>query len=89
MDAAKHFQGNRPPIWSWSSMHGTALVKMSELSPLSTSRMQENILFENVRKSHLENHAPVVLELNKEISTKLIAIAFSKFANLCSPGKHF
>ncbi|XP_078044125.1 myotubularin-related protein 10-B isoform X2 [Augochlora pura] len=85
MDAVKHFQGNRPPIWSWSSAHGAALVKMSELSPLITNRMQENILFENVRKSHPQKKAPFVLELNKEISIKLIAISFSKFANLCSP----
>lgn len=85
MDAAKHFQGNRPPIWSWSSIRGAALVKMSELSPLVTNRMQENIMFENVRKSHPQKMPPVVLELNKEISVKLIAVAFSKLANLCSP----
>ncbi|XP_076683538.1 myotubularin-related protein 10-B isoform X3 [Andrena cerasifolii] len=85
MDAAKHFQGNRPPIWSWSSVHGAALVKMSELSPLVTNRMQENIMFENVRKSHPQKMAPIVLELNKDVSVKLIAVAFSKFATLCSP----
>lgn len=86
MDAAKHFQGNRPPIWSWSTVHGAALVKMSELSPLVTNRMQENILFENVRKSHPQKMPPVVLELNKDINVKLIAATFSKFASLCSPG---
>ncbi|XP_076652050.1 myotubularin-related protein 10-B [Halictus rubicundus] len=85
MDAVKHFQGNRPPVWSWSSAHGAALVKMSELSPLITNRMQENILFENVRKSHPQKRAPFVLELNKEINIKLIAASFSKFASLCSP----
>ncbi|XP_029034885.2 myotubularin-related protein 10-B isoform X2 [Osmia bicornis bicornis] len=85
LDAAKHFQGNRPPIWSWSSAHGAALVKMSELSPLITNRMQENIMFENVRKSHPQKMPPIVLELNKEISIKLVAVAFSKLANLCSP----
>lgn len=87
LDAAKHFQGNRPPIWSWSSAHGAALVKMSELSPLITNRMQENIMFENVRKSHPQKMPPIVLELNKEISIKLVAVAFLKLANLCSPGK--
>ncbi|XP_076237687.1 myotubularin-related protein 10-B [Calliopsis andreniformis] len=85
MDAAKHFQGNRPPVWSWSSTHGAALVKMSELSPLVTNRMQENIMFENVRKSHPQKMPPVVLELNKQVNVKLIKRAFSKFASLCSP----
>ncbi|XP_017791187.1 PREDICTED: myotubularin-related protein 10-B [Habropoda laboriosa] len=85
MDAAKHFQGSRPPIWAWSSAHGAALVKMPELSPLVTNRMQENIMFENVRKSHPQKMPPIVLELNKDINIKLIAIAFSKFASLCSP----
>ncbi|CAK9826975.1 Myotubularin-related protein 10-B [Anthophora retusa] len=85
MDAAKHFQGSRPPIWAWSSTHGAALVKMSELSPLVTNRMQENIMFENVRKSHPQKMPPIVLELNKDINIKLIAVAFSKFASLCSP----
>ncbi|KAF3427363.1 hypothetical protein E2986_04716 [Frieseomelitta varia] len=85
IDAAKRFQGNRPPIWSWSNARGAALVKMPELSPLVTNRIQENIMFENVRKSHPQKMPPVVLELNKGISVKLIAIAFSKFASLCSP----
>ena len=86
IDAAKRFQGNRPPIWSWSNARGAALVKMPELSPLVTNRIQENIMFENVRKSHPQKMPPVVLELNKSISVKLIAIAFSKFTSLCSPG---
>ncbi|XP_033198188.1 myotubularin-related protein 10-B [Bombus vosnesenskii] len=85
IDAAKRFQGNRPPIWSWSNARGAALVKMSELSPLVTNRIQENIMFENVRKSHPQKMPPIVLELNKGISVKLIALAFSKFVSLCSP----
>lgn len=89
MDASKHFQGNRPPIWSWSSTHGAALVKMSELSLLATKRMQENIMFENVRKSHPRKMPPVVLELNKDVNVKFIAVAFSKFASLCSPGEFY
>ncbi|XP_054016584.1 myotubularin-related protein 10-B isoform X1 [Hylaeus anthracinus] len=84
MDAAKHFQGNRPPIWSWSSTNGAALVKTSELSLLA-KRTQENIMFENVRKSHPRQKELVVLELNKDVNVKFIAVAFAKFANLCSP----
>lgn len=44
-------------------------------------------MFENVRKSHPQKMAPIVLELNKDVSVKLIAVAFSKFATLCSPGE--
>lgn len=86
-DAARHFQGNRPPIWSWTNAHGAALVKMSELLPTITERMQENIMFENVRKSHPQKIPPVVIELNKEINVKLIAASFTKFISLCTPGK--
>lgn len=84
-EAAKYFQGNRPPIWSWSNDHGAALVKMSELLPSVTNRVQENIMFENVRKSHPHKMPPVVIELNKSVNVKSVAVSFSKFANLCSP----
>lgn len=84
-DAAKHFQGKRPPVWSWTNAHGAALVKMPELLPTITERMHENIIFENIRKSHPQKNPPVVIELNKEINVKLIAAAFTKFINLCSP----
>ncbi|KAG7210302.1 hypothetical protein KM043_011844 [Ampulex compressa] len=84
-DAAKYFQGNRPPVWSWSNAYGAALVKMSELSTTVTERMQENIMFENIRKSHPRKMPPVVIELSKDISVKSVAIGFTKFASLCSP----
>ncbi|EFN85801.1 myotubularin-related protein 10-B isoform X1 [Harpegnathos saltator] len=83
-DAAKHFQGNRPLVWSWTSVYGAALVKMSELLPTITERRHENIMFENIRKSHPQKMQPVVIELNKEINVKLIAVGFSKFISLCS-----
>lgn len=86
-DAARHFQGNRPPVWSWTNVYGAALVKMSELLPTITERRQENIMFENVRKSHPQKMPPVVIELNKDINVKLIAVGFSKFISLCSAGK--
>jgi len=86
-DAARHFQGNRPPVWSWTNAYGAALVKMPELLPTITERMHENIMFENIRKSHPQKNPPIVIELNKEINVKLIAMAFTKFTNLCSPGK--
>ncbi|XP_020291268.1 myotubularin-related protein 10-B isoform X2 [Pseudomyrmex gracilis] len=85
VEAAKYFQGNRPPVWSWTSVHGAALVKMSELLPTITERMQENIMFENVRKSHPQKIPPVVIELNKEINVKLITASYAKFTNLCLP----
>lgn len=86
-DAARHFQGNRPPVWSWTNTYGAALVKMSELLPTITERMQENVMFENVRKSHPQKMPPVVIELNKDINVKLIGTSFTKFISLCSPGK--
>lgn len=99
-DVGRHFQGNRPPVWCWSNAHGAALVKMPELiatqQVTSSSsgeekmkmRMQENIMFENVRKSHPEKLPPVVIELNnKEINVRSIGISYSKFVSLCSPGE--
>ncbi|XP_051168086.1 myotubularin-related protein 12 [Leptopilina boulardi] len=84
-NAAHHFQDNRPPVWSWSNDRGAALVKMAELSPTITERMQENIMLENIRKSHPRTIQPIVIELNKEINVKFIANSFSKFVGLCSP----
>ncbi|XP_033226069.1 myotubularin-related protein 10-B [Belonocnema kinseyi] len=85
INAAQHFQDNRPPIWSWSNERGAALVKMAELSSTITERTQENIMLENIRKSHPRTIQPIVIELNKEVGVKTIAASFSKFASLCSP----
>ncbi|XP_024943809.1 myotubularin-related protein 10-B [Cephus cinctus] len=84
-NAAQHFQGSRPPIWSWSNERGAALVRMSELHPTITERTQENTMFENIRKSHPQILAPIVIELNKDISVKSVAAGYSKFVSLCSP----
>lgn len=86
INAAQHFQDNRPPIWSWSNERGAALVKMAELSSTITERTQENIMLENIRKSHPRTIQPIVIELNKEVGVKTIAASFSKLASLCSPG---
>ncbi|KAF7417891.1 hypothetical protein HZH68_000544 [Vespula germanica] len=84
-DAAKYFQGNRLPVWAWSNQHGAALVKIPELLPTITERIQENIMLENIRKSHPHKLPPIVIELSKDISVKSIAVGFSKFYSLCSP----
>lgn len=84
--AAAHFQDGRPPIWAWSNNRGAALVKMSELMPTIAERTQENIMLENIRKSHPSKLAMAVFDLNKEINVKSIAVGFSKFIALCSPG---
>ena len=86
MNAAQHFQDNRPPVWSWSNERGAALVKMAELSLSITERTQENIMLENIRKSHPRTIQPIVIDLNKEVTVKSIANGFSKFVGLCSPG---
>ncbi|XP_011312781.1 myotubularin-related protein 10-B [Fopius arisanus] len=83
--AAAHFQDGRPPVWSWSNSRGAALVKMSELMPTITERTQENIMLENIRKSHPQKLAMAVLELNKDITVKSIASSFTKLVGLCSP----
>ncbi|XP_058792029.1 myotubularin-related protein 10-B isoform X2 [Phymastichus coffea] len=82
---AQHFQGSRPPIWSWSNEQGAALVKMSEICPSIMERTQENIMLENIRKNHPRKIQPVIIELNKDISIKTIASSFSKLVRLCSP----
>ncbi|OXU27288.1 hypothetical protein TSAR_008542 [Trichomalopsis sarcophagae] len=83
--AAQHFQGSRPPVWCWSNEQGAALVKMSELCPSITERTQENIMLENIRKSHPRKLQPEIIELSKDISVKAVSSSFSKFVHLCSP----
>ncbi|XP_012259111.1 myotubularin-related protein 10-B [Athalia rosae] len=85
MRAARHFQASRPPVWSWSNERGAALVRMSELLPTITERTQENIMIENIRKSHPQKVAPEVIELKKDLTVKSLAAGFSKFISLCSP----
>lgn len=84
--AASHFQDNRPPVWSWTNNRGATLVKMSELIPTITERTQENIMLENIRKSHPQKQPMAVIDLNKEVNVKSVANGFSKFISLCSPG---
>ena len=38
-DAARHFRGNRPPIWTWGNRFGAALVRMADLQPNITDRL--------------------------------------------------
>ncbi|XP_046474345.1 myotubularin-related protein 10-B isoform X1 [Neodiprion pinetum] len=83
--AAGHFQGSRPPVWSWSSERGAALVRMSELLPTITERTQENIMLENIRKSHPQKLEPIVIELKKDVTVKSLATGYAKFISLCSP----
>ncbi|CAB0045294.1 unnamed protein product [Trichogramma brassicae] len=83
--AAWHFQGSRPPIWSWSNDSGAALVKMAELSISIPDRTQENIMLENIRKNHPKKIQPVIIELNKDISIKSVSYSFTKLVELCSP----
>ncbi|KAL7296376.1 hypothetical protein TKK_0010390 [Trichogramma kaykai] len=83
--AAWHFQGSRPPIWSWSNDSGAALVKMAELNISIPDRTQENIMLENIRKNHPKKIQPVIIELNKDISIKSVSYSFTKLVELCSP----
>lgn len=37
-NAAQHFQGGRPPIWTWGTKDGAALVRMADLLPTINNR---------------------------------------------------
>lgn len=91
-EAARHFRAGRPPLWCWSSPQGAALVRMADILTTITDRVQENIMLENVRKSHPKLATPVVLELTKDLpSPRDIQCSFSKLRELCAPDteKHF
>ncbi|XP_075226762.1 myotubularin-related protein 10-A isoform X2 [Lycorma delicatula] len=84
--AARHFRAGRPPLWCWSSPQGAALVRMADILPTITDRVQENIMLETVRKSHPTLAKPEVLELTKDLpSPREIQSRFIKLRELCAP----
>ncbi|XP_049790942.1 myotubularin-related protein 10-B [Schistocerca nitens] len=84
--AASHFQGHRPPLWVWGTSEGAALVRMAELHATTTDRTQENIMLEQVRKSHPGRRVPHVLELSREVPTpKELQTSYCKLRELCTP----
>lgn len=67
-------------------MNGAALVRMGEIVPTIPERTQENIMLENVRKSHPSKKQPNVLDLSKECpSPKEVQSSYIRFRELCTP----
>ncbi|XP_073978652.1 myotubularin-related protein 10-B isoform X2 [Rhodnius prolixus] len=85
-EAARHFRAGRPPLWCWSSPQGAALVRMADIVPTITDRVQENIMLESVRKSHPRLAQPIVLDLTKDLpSPREIHFSYNKLRELCTP----
>ncbi|XP_069689559.1 myotubularin-related protein 10-B isoform X2 [Periplaneta americana] len=85
-DAARHFRGSRPPIWCWGSPQGAALVRMADIHPTITDRVKENVMLENVRKSHPQRKQPLLLDLSKDLpNPKDVQLSFMKLRELCAP----
>ncbi|XP_067005346.2 myotubularin-related protein 10-B [Anabrus simplex] len=86
VDAARHFRASRPPVWCWGTKHGAALVRMADLLPGVTERTQENIMLEQIRKSHPTLKPPNLLDLGKDLpSPRDVQISFNKLRDLCAP----
>lgn len=70
-------------VWGYD---GAALVRMADLLPTITDRTQENILLENIRKSHVNRLKPHIVDLTKECpSAKDVQHSYLKFRDLCVP----
>lgn len=85
--AAEHFCNRFFPIWVWSSPDsGAALVRMADIVPTIPDRTQENIMLENVRKSHPTKTQPFVMDLSKECPLpKDVQNSYVRFRDLCTP----
>lgn len=85
-DAARHFRGCRPPVWCWGTSQGAALVRMADIDPTITERVKENVMLENVRKSHPHRKQPVLLDLSKDFPTpRDVQLSYTKLRKLCAP----
>lgn len=71
----------------WSSPDsGAALVRMADIVPTIPDRTQENIMLENVRKSHPTKTQPFVMDLSKECPLpKDVQNSYVRFRDLCTP----
>ncbi|GLV43995.1 uncharacterized protein CBL_12709 [Carabus blaptoides fortunei] len=84
--AARHFRNSYFPVWVWSADNGAALVRMGELLPTIQDRTQENVMLENVRKSHPKMTQPTVMDLSKECpSPRDIQHSYQRLRDLCTP----
>lgn len=78
------FHLKRVPYQVWNTKEGAALVRVADLEPTITDRTQENIMFENIRKSHRQTLCPKIMDLTKDCpSHKDIQQSFNKLRELC------
>lgn len=88
--AVEHFRNRFGPVWVWGTATGAALVRMADLLPTITDRVQENTLLEHIRRSHPEKRQPHVFDLSRECpSFKDVAQAYIKLRDLCIPCSQF
>ncbi|KAL3276331.1 hypothetical protein HHI36_011714 [Cryptolaemus montrouzieri] len=84
--AVEHFRNRCGPVWVWGTPFGAALVRMAELLPTITDRVQENTLLEHIRRSHPDKKPPYLIDLGKECpSPKDINASYIKLRDLCVP----
>ncbi|XP_017786863.1 PREDICTED: myotubularin-related protein 10-B-like, partial [Nicrophorus vespilloides] len=82
--AARDFRNEGFPVWVWGTEHA-ALVRMPDLLPSLTDRVQENILITQVHKSHPRTQ-PIIVDLSRDCPTpKEVQSSYSKLKNLCTP----
>ncbi|XP_063237676.1 myotubularin-related protein 10-B [Bacillus rossius redtenbacheri] len=85
-DAAGHFRGRRPPVWTWGTPAGAALVRLADIDPAIPDRMKENVMLEYVRKSHPNRTQPLLVDLGKELpSPRDVQASYARFRELCVP----
>jgi len=52
--------------------------------------VKENVMLENVRKSHPQRKQPLLLDLSRDLpSPKDVQISYMKLRELCAPGEKF
>lgn len=70
----------------WGTPLGAALVRMADLLPAITDRVQENTLLEHIRRSHPDKKPPYLIDLGKDCpSPKEVHASYVKLRDLCVP----
>ncbi|XP_068622451.1 myotubularin-related protein 10-B [Battus philenor] len=96
MESARHFRSGRVPIWVWGRPEGAALLRSGELLQTEHSATAENVLLEQVRRSHPKLTPPHVIYLcgNSAVGgpapshlppLQALHASHRKLAELCTP----
>ncbi|KAK9887578.1 hypothetical protein WA026_023384 [Henosepilachna vigintioctopunctata] len=84
--AVEHFRNRCGPVWVWGTPLGAALVRMADLLPTITDRIQENTVLEHIRRSHPDKKPPYLFDLSRECpSPKDVYNSYLKLRDLCVP----